>query len=87
MAPTVHELNDLFWRAVWTAIPAFTGALMLGGTGAIGNEDFTFGAAHAGLVAAASAVINVVTVYARQKLPGTGINVQGPVEPKRGENK
>ena len=77
MAPTLQELNDLFWRVVWTAISTFTGALMADDAinAVFGDGTVNMGALETALVPTAGAVVNIITVFARQKLPNTGINV------------
>ena len=70
--PTKAELIDLFWRVVWTAIPAFLAHFTI--QGGHTEPDLEKAGTAAG-TAALAAAIGVVTVYARQKLPGTGINV------------
>lgn len=64
--PTTTELIDLFWRALWTALQAFSGGLVAIGTGAV---DIT--AIEAGKIAAIAAVAALIKTYASNKL-GTG---------------
>ena len=89
MAPTVHELQDLFWRCFWTAMTTFLGALTAHGTfiDDADGDPLTAIGRSAG-IAAFSSVLGVVLVYSRQKMPGTGINANPPAgAPQRGENK
>ena len=83
MAPTVHELQDLFWRAFWTFVSAF-----IGGVAAVQTFD-AVEYKHAAFAAGMSVLTNVLLVYARQKAPGTGINAGPPSAPQmpRGDSK
>lgn len=65
MIPTKDELIELFFRSLWTAVKAFTGGLFVNGTGLIEVDSL----ALAG-IAAGSAVVSVLHVYAAQKLEG-----------------
>ena len=75
MRPTVTELEDLFWRTVWTAIPAFTSALIVSNVTDVNQL-------HAAAMAALTSVITSVTVYARQKA-GTINRSQQKVDAKQ----
>lgn len=63
MRPTKEELENLFWRSVWTFVATFTGALGAAGLGwveASGRES--------ALIAAVGSVITVLSVFARTRL-------------------
>lgn len=63
LRPTLRELEDLGWRALWTFL-----AGVLGGIPAAGLIDVEVW--QAALLAGASGVTTVVLVFARQRLGG-----------------
>ena len=95
MAPTVHELQDLFWRAFWTFVSTFLSVMFATGSGvanAVTGDTVEFSGPHLQLslsTALSATVLNVFLVYARQKAPGTGINAGPPSAPQmpRGDSK
>ena len=66
LRPTMAQLESLAWRAGWTALQAFLGALTAAGLGVV-DLDVAGAAAIAGLGGA----LSVVKSFASQRL-GTG---------------
>jgi hypothetical protein len=62
-APTKEQLIDLAWRALWTFVQAFLGAL----TG-VAILDVDKGIAVAALAAGFGAVLSLIKTYVSQRL-------------------
>jgi hypothetical protein len=62
VVPTRGELLDLFWRSIWTGLAALGGFNIYS---AIAGLDISV--LHSAGAAFTSAVLGVITVYARQK--------------------